>query len=43
MGVLKMFDKDFFWNLFLNTGRVDAYLLLKNNEKAEKADEVKKN
>ena len=29
-----MFDKDFFWNLFLNTGRVDAYLLLKD-EKSE--------
>ena len=29
-----MFNKDFFWELFLNTGRVDAYLLLKgeNNE-----------
>lgn len=24
-----MFDRDFFWNLFFNTGRIDAYLLLK--------------
>jgi hypothetical protein len=37
-----MFDKDFFWNLFLNTGRIDAYLLLKSNEKKEEFAEMKK-
>ena len=35
---LFMFDKDFFWNFFLNTGRIDAYLLLKNED-----EEVKEN
>ena len=30
-----MFDKDFFWNLFLNTGRIDAYLLLKNENEED--------
>ena len=31
-----MFDQDFFWNLFLNTGRIDAYLLLKKESIAPK-------
>jgi len=38
-----MFDKDFFWNLFLNTGRVDAYLLLKNDADVKESEkELKK-
>ena len=34
-----MFDKDFFWNLFLNTGRIDAYLLLKQQPSADEISE----
>ncbi len=30
-----MFDQDFFWNLFLKTGRVDAYLLLKQHASSD--------
>lgn len=26
---------DFFWNLFLTTGRIDAYLLLKEEAKED--------
>lgn len=26
-----MSEKDFFWNLFLNTGSIEAYLLLKES------------
>ena len=33
-----MFDKDFFWSFFLNTGRVDAYLLLKEENENDKND-----
>jgi len=36
-----MFDKDFFWNLFLNTGRVDAYLLLKDENDEKEVQEIK--
>ncbi len=28
-------NENFFWNLFLQTGRIDAYLLLKEEESEE--------
>ena len=28
--------ENFFWNLFLQTGRIDAYLLLKEEESEQK-------
>lgn len=30
--------ENFFWNLFLETGRIDAYLLLKEEESEEKKE-----
>ena len=27
-----LYSENFFWNLFLKTGRIDAYLLLKEEE-----------
>ena len=30
-----MSEKDFFWNLFLQTGSIDAYLLLKKEAPSE--------
>ena len=33
-------NENFFWNLFLETGRIDAYLLLKEEE-AEQNQETK--
>ena len=33
-------SENFFWNLFLQTGRIDAYLLLKEEE-TEKEQEKK--
>ena len=31
-------NESFFWNLFLKTGRIDAYLLLKEEESENKTE-----
>ena len=31
-------NENFFWNLFLETGRIDAYLLLKEEESEQKKE-----
>lgn len=35
-----MSDKDFFWNLFLSTGRIEAYLLMKQKTQAENSTPI---
>ena len=32
-------NENFFWNLFLETGRIDAYLLLKEEESEQKTED----
>ena len=38
-----MSEKDFFWNLFLNTGSIEAYLLLKESSNRQIPPEKEKN
>ena len=35
-----MSDKDFFWNLFLSTGRIEAYLLMKQENSSQTKAEI---